>query len=61
MLFRRATGRYKETKFCWVGKGVGFAHITACIPRTAQPWEREGAILLSRFRRSEGKGIARKC
>jgi len=35
MFYRRATGRYKETKFYWVGKGVGFAHITACISRTA--------------------------
>ena len=58
MLIRRATGRYKETKFYWVGKGVGFAHSTGCISRRAKPWEREGAILLSRFRRSEGKGIA---
>jgi hypothetical protein len=24
---RRATGGYKETKFHWVGKGVGFAHM----------------------------------
>src|SRR4030042_5061076 len=58
MLIRRATGRYKETKFYRVGKGVGFAHSTVCISRRAKPWEREGAILLSRFRRSEGKGIA---
>jgi len=34
MLVRRATGKYKETKFYRVGKGVGVAHITACIPRT---------------------------
>ena len=27
MPFRRATGRYKETKFYRVGKGVGFAHM----------------------------------
>ena len=27
MLIGRATGRYKETKFYWVGKGVGVAHI----------------------------------
>jgi hypothetical protein len=26
MLVRRATGRYKETKFYWVGKGVGVAY-----------------------------------
>jgi hypothetical protein len=58
MLIRRATGRYKETKFYRVGKGVGFAYSTACISRKAKPWEREGAILLSFFRRSEGKGIA---
>jgi hypothetical protein len=58
MLIRRATGRYKETKFYRVGKGVGFAHSTVCISRRAKPWEREGAILLSRFRRSERKGIA---
>ncbi len=58
MLIRKATGRYKETKFYQVGEGVGFAHNTVCISRTAKPWEREGAILLSRFRRSEGKGIA---
>jgi RNA-directed DNA polymerase len=58
MLIRRATGRYKETKFYRVGKGVGVAHSTVCISRRAKPWEREGAILLSRFRRSEGKGIA---
>ena len=24
---RRATGGYKETKFHWVGKGVGVAHM----------------------------------
>jgi group II intron reverse transcriptase/maturase len=53
-----ATGRYKETKFYRVGKGVGVAYSTVCISRRAKPWEREGAILLSRFRRSEGKGIA---
>ena len=35
MLIRRATGRYKETKFYRVGEGVGFAHNTACISRTA--------------------------
>ena len=35
MLIRRATGRYKETKFYWVGKGVGVAHITVGISRTA--------------------------
>jgi hypothetical protein len=35
MLIRRATGRYKETKFYWVNKGVGFAHNTAWISRTA--------------------------
>ena len=58
MPIRKATGRYKETKFYRVGKGVGFAHSTACILRRAKPWEREGAILLSRFRRSEEKGIA---
>lgn len=35
MLYRTATGRYKETpKFYWVGKGIGFAHSTACILRT---------------------------
>jgi hypothetical protein len=28
MLFRRATGRYKETKFYGVSRGVGFAHST---------------------------------
>jgi len=33
-LYRRATGKYKETKFYWVGKGVGVAHSTACISRT---------------------------
>ncbi len=32
---RMATGRYKETKFYLVGKGVGVAHITTCILRTA--------------------------
>ena len=58
MLIRRATGRYKETKFYRVGTEVGFAHSTVCISRRAKPWEREGAILLSRFRRSEGEGIA---
>ncbi|HXX81562.1 MAG TPA: hypothetical protein VEI46_08430 [Thermodesulfovibrionales bacterium] len=47
MLIRRATGGYKGTKFHRVGKGVGVAHRTAWIPRTAQPWEREGAILSS--------------
>ena len=26
MLVGRATGRHKETKFYWVGKGVGVAH-----------------------------------
>jgi hypothetical protein len=30
---RRATGGYKETKFHRVDKGVGFAHITACISK----------------------------
>jgi len=59
MLVRRATGRYKATKFYRVGKGVRVAHRTVCISRRAKPWEREGAILLSRFRRSEGKGIAK--
>ena len=29
MLVSRATGRYKETKFYRVGKGVGVAHSTA--------------------------------
>ena len=58
MLIRRATGRYKETKFYWVGKGVGVAYSTVWISRRAKPWEREGAILLSRFRRREGKEIA---
>jgi hypothetical protein len=39
------TGGYKEKpKFHRVYKGVGFAHITACIPETTQLWEREGAI-----------------
>ena len=52
MLIRRAAGRYRGTKFYWVGKGVGFAHGTVGISRRAKPWEREGAILLSRFRRS---------
>jgi hypothetical protein len=42
MLVRRATGRYKETKFYRVSKGVGVAHSTVGISRTAQPWEREG-------------------
>jgi hypothetical protein len=32
MPFRRATGGYKETKFHWVGKGVGVAHSTAIAP-----------------------------
>ena len=27
MLYRRATGRYKETKFYGVGKGVGLSLI----------------------------------
>jgi len=58
MLIRRAAGRYKETKFYRVGKGVGFVHSTGCISRRATSWEREGVILLSRFRRSEAKGIA---
>jgi hypothetical protein len=35
MLVGRATGRYKETKFYRVGKGVGFAHNTVCISRIA--------------------------
>jgi len=35
MLIRRATGRYKETKFYRVGKGVGFAHSTAGISKAA--------------------------
>ena len=26
MLVMKATGRYKETQFYWVGKGVGVAH-----------------------------------
>jgi hypothetical protein len=34
MLFRAATGGYKETKFHEVGKGVGFAHSTVCISKT---------------------------
>jgi len=49
MLIRRATGRYKGTKFYWVGKGVGVAHSTVWISGTAKPWEREGAILSSCF------------
>ena len=32
MPFRRATGRYKQTKFYRVGRGVGFAHITVFCP-----------------------------
>ena len=28
MLYRRATGGYKETKFHWVGKGVGVAPVS---------------------------------
>jgi hypothetical protein len=35
MLNRRATERYKETKFYRVGEGVGFAHNTVCISRIA--------------------------
>ena len=35
MLVGRATGKYKETKFYPVGKGVGVAHNTAWISRTA--------------------------
>jgi hypothetical protein len=31
MLIRRATGRYKETKFYRVGKGVGVAHIVPLV------------------------------
>jgi hypothetical protein len=57
MLVRRATGKYKETKFYRVGKGVGFAHSTACISRRAKPWEREGAILSSCFWRGEGRRL----
>jgi len=34
MLFRAATGGYKETKFHGVGKGVGFANGTVCILKT---------------------------
>ncbi len=35
MLYRAATGGYKvKPKFHGVGKGVGFAHITAGILRT---------------------------
>jgi hypothetical protein len=49
MLDKRATGRYKETKFYRVGTEVGFAHSTAGISRRAKPWEREGAILSSCF------------
>jgi hypothetical protein len=41
---RKATGKYKETKFYRVGQGVGVAHITAWIPRITQPWEKEGEI-----------------
>ena len=48
-----ATGRYKETKFYRVGKGVGVAHSTDCISWRAEAWEREGAILLSSLRRRE--------
>jgi hypothetical protein len=58
MLFRMATGGYKETKFHRVGKGVGFANSTAGISKTTKLWEREVAILLSRFQRKEGKEIA---
>jgi len=57
MLISRATGRYKGTKFYRVGKGVGFAHSTAGISRRAKPWEREGAILSSCFRRGEGRRL----
>jgi hypothetical protein len=35
MLVRRASGKYKETKFYRVGKGVGFAHITVWISKIA--------------------------
>ena len=49
MLIRMATGGYKETKFYWVGKGVGVAHSTVWISRAAKPWEREGAMLSSCF------------
>jgi hypothetical protein len=49
MLCRMATGGYKETKFHWVGKGVGVAHSTVSISKTTKLWEREGAILSSCF------------
>jgi hypothetical protein len=35
MPIRKATGRYKETKFYQVGERVGVAHSTGWIPRTA--------------------------
>ncbi len=54
MLGKRVTGRYKETKFYWVGTEVGFAHSTGGILERAKPLEREGAILSSCFRRGEG-------
>jgi len=44
-----ATDGYKETKFQPVCKGIGVAHSTAWISRRAKPWEREGAMLSSRF------------
>jgi len=34
MLVRRATGKYKETKFYQVGKGIGVAHSTDSISKT---------------------------
>ena len=49
MPFRRATGRYKETKFYRVGKGVGFARSVRCPAHTTSwsaPVPRVGALIL---------------
>jgi hypothetical protein len=57
MSCRVATGGYKETKFHPVCKGVGVAHSTVWIPRVAEPWEREGAILSSVSEGGKGRRL----
>lgn len=61
MMSSPTTRRYKETKFSLVVQGVGGAHSTACIPRTTEPWEREGALPSSCFVKKERKRRLQQC
>jgi hypothetical protein len=60
MLIRKATDKYKATKFYRVGKGVGFAHSTVCIPRQYNLGRGKGQYFYHVCRRSKGKEIAQR-